>query len=217
MTEIKTKTRDTKSLLAKLMASEDINVEYRNNISTAAFNTENRTLLMPVFKDISENTTDLFLGHEVGHALFTPTGVINDVMAKGGTFKSLVNIVEDARIEKMIQSKFPGLRRNFYEGYSELMDKNFFGLNGEDVNELNFIDRINIHFKIGTRAGVEFSDEEQTYVDRIANLRSWDDTIKVSWKPFHHHQHQPIFSSYRIQSLHLRLLIRHRHQQVQYC
>ena len=180
MTEIKTKSRDTKSLLAKLMASEDINVEYRNNISTAAFNTENRTLLMPVFKDISENTTDLFLGHEVGHALFTPTGVINDVMAKGGTFKSLVNIVEDARIEKMIQSKFPGLRRNFFEGYAELMDKNFFGLNGEDVNELNFIDRINVHFKIGTRAGVEFSDEEQTYVDRIANLRSWDDTIKVS-------------------------------------
>ena len=180
MTEIKTKSRDTKSLLAKLMASEDINVEYRNNISTAAFNTENRTLLMPVFKDISENTTDLFLGHEVGHALFTPTGVIKDVMAKGGTFKSLVNIVEDARIEKMIQSKFPGLRRNFFEGYAELMDKNFFGLNGEDVNDLNFIDRINIHFKLGTRAGVEFSDVEQAYVDRIANLRSWDDTIKVS-------------------------------------
>ncbi len=180
MTEITNKSRDTKSLLAKLMASEDINVEYRNNISTAAFNTENRTLLMPVFKEISESTTDLFLGHEVGHALFTPTGVIKEVMAKGGTFKSLVNIVEDARIEKMIQSKFPGLRRNFYEGYAELMDKNFFGLNGEDVNELNFIDRINVHFKIGTRAGVEFSDEEQTYVDRIANLRSWDDTIKVS-------------------------------------
>ena len=180
MTEITNKSRDTKSLLAKLMASEDINVEYRSNISTAAFNTENRTLLMPVFKDIGESTTDLFLGHEVGHALFTPTGVINDVMAKGGTFKSLVNIVEDARIEKMIQSKFPGLRKNFYEGYSELMDRNFFGLNGEDVNELNFIDRINIHFKVGTRAGVEFNDEEQTYVDRIANLRSWDDTIKVS-------------------------------------
>ena len=180
MTEITNKSRDTKSLLAKLMASEDINVEYRNNISTAAFNTENRTLLMPVFKDIGESTTDLFLGHEVGHALFTPTGVIKEVMAKGGTFKSLVNIVEDARIEKMIQSKFPGLRRNFFEGYAELMDKNFFGLNGEDVNDLNFIDRINVHFKIGTRAGVEFSDEEQTYVDRIANLRSWDDTIKVS-------------------------------------
>ena len=180
MTDKKTKSRETKSLLAKLMAAEDINVEYRNNVSTAAFNTENRTLIMPIFKDVAESTTDLFLGHEVGHALYTPQGAINDVVKKGGSYKSLVNIVEDARIEKMIQAKFPGLSRNFYDGYSELMDKNFFGLNGRDVNDLNLIDRINIHFKIGTRAGVEFTDEEQVFVDRIAKLRSFDESIAVS-------------------------------------
>ena len=174
------KSRETKSLLAKLMAAEDINVEYRNNVETAMFNTENRTLIMPIFKDIAESTTDLFLGHEVGHALYTPEGAINDVMKKGGSYKSLVNIVEDARIEKMIQAKFPGLSRNFYDGYAELMDKNFFGLNGRDVNGLNLIDRINIHFKIGTRAGVEFTDEEQLFVDRISKLRHFDETIAVA-------------------------------------
>ena len=63
MTDKKTKSRETKSLLAKLMAAEDINVEYRNNIATAAFNTESRTLMMPIFKDVTESTTDLFLGH----------------------------------------------------------------------------------------------------------------------------------------------------------
>mgnify|MGYP003629433084 CR=1 FL=1 len=180
MLDSKIKSRETKSLLAKLMAAEDINVEYRNNINTAAFNTENRTLIMPIFKDISESTTDLFLGHEVGHALYTPQGAINDVLKKGGSYKSLVNIVEDARIEKMIQSKFPGLSRNFYDGYSELMDKNFFGLNGRDVNDLNFIDRINIHFKIGIRAGVEFTDKEQVFVDRISKLRNFDETIAIA-------------------------------------
>jgi len=180
LTDKKTKSRETKSLLAKLMAAEDINVEYRNNVSTAAFNTENRTLIMPIFKDVTESTTDLFLGHEVGHALYTPQGAINDVVKKGGSYKSLVNIVEDARIEKMIQAKFPGLSRNFYDGYSELMDRNFFGLNGRDVNDLNLIDRINIHFKIGTRAGVEFTDEEQVFVDRIAKLRNFDETITVA-------------------------------------
>ena len=174
------KSRETKSLLAKLMAAEDINVEYRNNVDTAMFNTENRTLIMPIFKDIAESTTDLFLGHEVGHALYTPEGAINDVMKKGRSYKSLVNIVEDARIEKMIQAKFPGLSRNFYDGYAELMDKNFFGLNGRDVNGLNLIDRINIHFKIGTRAGVEFTDEEQVFVDRISKLRHFDETIAVA-------------------------------------
>ena len=174
------KSRETKSLLAKLMAAEDINVEYRSNVSTAAFNTENRTLIMPIFKDISESTTDLFLGHEVGHALYTPQGAIIDVIKKGGSYKSFVNIVEDARIENMIQAKFPGLSRNFYDCYSELMDKNFFGLNGRDVNDLNFIDRINIHFKIGTRAGVEFTDEEQVFIDRIAKLRNFDETITIA-------------------------------------
>ena len=174
------KSRETKSLLAKLMAAEDINVEYRNNVETAMFNTENRTLVMPIFKDITDSTTDLCLGHEVGHALYTPQGAINDVVKKGGSYKSLVNIVEDARIEKMIQSKFPGLSRNFYDGYSELMDRNFFGLNGRDVNDLNLIDRINVHFKIGTRAGVKFTDEEQVFVDRISKLRHFDETIAVA-------------------------------------
>ena len=80
----------------------------------------------------------------------------------------------------MIQSKFPGLSRNFYDGYSELMDRNFFGLNGRDVNDLNFMDRINIHFKIGTRAGVKFTDEEQVFIDRIAKLRHWNETVEIS-------------------------------------
>ena len=178
------KNRETKSLLAKLMASENINVEYREKAETAAFNTESRTLIMPVLKDMTDAATDLFLGHEVGHALYTPQGAIKDVLEKGGLFKGVVNIVEDARIEKMIQAKFPGLKKSFYSGYTDLMERGFFDLEGKDLNELNFVDRINIHFKIGTRAGVEFSDEEMTIVNKIANLRSFHETLKVSEELF---------------------------------
>ena len=184
MTEIMIKNRETKSLLAKLMASENINVEYREKAETAAFNTESRTLIMPVLKDMTDAATDLFLGHEVGHALYTPQGAIKDVLEKGGLFKGVVNIVEDARIEKLIQAKFPGLKKSFYSGYTDLMERGFFDIEGKDLNELNFVDRINIHFKIGTRAGVEFSDEEMTIVDKIANLRSFDETLKVSEELF---------------------------------
>ena len=178
------KNRETKSLLAKLMASEDINVEYHEKASTAAFDTESRTLIMPVLKDITENATDLFLGHEVGHALYTPQGAIKEVVKKGKLFKGLVNIVEDARIEKMIQGKFPGLKKAFYGGYGDLVKGGFFDLEGKDVNEANFVDRINIHFKVGTRAGVEFTDEEMTMVDRIANQKSFDDALKISEELF---------------------------------
>ena len=71
MTEIMTKNRETKSLLAKLMASENINVEYSEKATTAAFDTEGRTLIMPFLKDISEKATDLFLGHEVGCVIYS--------------------------------------------------------------------------------------------------------------------------------------------------
>lgn len=173
--------KESKSLLAKLMASEDLHVEYSENAATASFDTESRLLTVPIFKDdMSVDATDLMLGHEVGHALFTPQGEIIEVLKKGGLYKNFVNIVEDARIEKMIQSKFPGLRPIFKNAYNELMDKDFFGTNGDDINTYNFIDRLNIHFKAGIRAGVEFSEEEMTYVKRMENLRNWEETIALS-------------------------------------
>lgn len=178
--------RNAKSLLAKLMAAEDINVEYSESASTAAFDTEGRTLIMPLLKDVSTMATDLFLGHEVGHALYTPQGRIKDILAEGGLFKQFVNITEDARIEKMIQSKFPGLRRCFFDGYTELMDKDFFGTVGNDVNSYNLIDRLNLHFKVGIRAGVEFSADEQIYVDRMDNLKTFDDAVVLARDLYDH-------------------------------
>ena len=180
------KSRETKSLLAKLMAAENINVEYREKASTAAFDTKNRTLIMPVLKDISESATDLFLGHEVGHALYTPADGIDKLRDKDNIFFGVVNIVEDARIEKMIQNKFPGLRKSFYDGYTDLINKDFFSINGKDLSTYNLIDRLNIHFKGGVRAGVEFSDEEMVFVERMENLRTFEETMKLAEDLFDH-------------------------------
>ena len=172
--------RNAKSLLAKLMAAEDLNVEYSETATTAAFDTEGRTLIMPLLKNVSDRATDLFLGHEVGHALYTPQGRIKDIAKESRRFFGFVNITEDARIEKMIQIKFPGLRRCFYDGYTELMDKNFFGTDGKDVNSYSFIDRLNLHFKAGIRASIDFSAEEEIYVNRMENLSSFDEAVDLA-------------------------------------
>ena len=189
MSEKMTK-RDSKSLLARLMAAENINVEYSETATTAAFDTEGRTLIMPLLKDVSDEATDLFLGHEVGHALYTPQGRIKDIAAEGGQFKSFVNITEDARIEKMIQIKFPGLRRCFYDGYTELIDKDFFGTANNDVNSYNLIDRLNLHFKGGIRTGVEFSADEATYVTRMENLSTFDEAVDLARDLYDHHKEE---------------------------
>ena len=128
--------RITKNNLAKLLATENINVEHRQ-VSTAAFDVKNRRLILPIWENVSNVVYDLLVGHEVGHALFTPQVEIENLCKSidennAGTVKSFLNVVEDARIEKKIKRKFNGLRKNFNRGYSELLEKNFFGIEGRD-------------------------------------------------------------------------------------
>ena len=95
---------DSKSLLAKLMATENLTVEQRK-VSTAYFDTKNRVLVVPILNnDIPAHTYDLFMGHEVGHALWTPESMSDDSEKLNVPF-GLVNIVEDSRIERKIKSR----------------------------------------------------------------------------------------------------------------
>ena len=167
--------------MARLLATENISVEFNSSINTAAFDPKNRVLIMPIFEEVSTDVDSLFLGHECGHALFTPQDSIeeiNNYRKKG--LKDLVNVVEDARIEKMMQKKFGGLRRCFYNAYTELYEKNFFGTGDTDLNTLSFENRLNLHFKVGSRLGIRFSDEEQVFVDRIDNATDWSDVVDIS-------------------------------------
>ena len=125
-------TQESKSQLAKLMAAENITVEHRK-MSTAMFDLKNRVLYCPIWKDMSGDLYDLLLGHEVGHALETPEeGWHNAVTGATGkfskNFKGFLNVVEDARIEKKIKRKFPGLRPSMVRAYGQLLERDFFGV-----------------------------------------------------------------------------------------
>ena len=111
---------EVKSQLAKLLATEDLVVEHRF-VETAQFNVNTRVLTLPRWERASNMVYDLLVGHEVGHALFTP-----DQDSPKGIPHSFVNIVEDARIEKLMKRKYPGLSKTFFKGNSELADQDFF-------------------------------------------------------------------------------------------
>ena len=149
---------ESKSLLAKLMATENLVVE-QSNVPTAFFDVKNRVLTIPVLdKNISGYLYDLFVGHEVGHALYTPeSGLIRARDLK--IPQSISNVIEDVRIEKKVKYKYPGLRSSFTKAYVELTQKDFFGTNGVDLNELNFVDRVNMHSKGGAMLGIRFDVE----------------------------------------------------------
>jgi len=169
----------SKSLLAKLMATENLIVEQRN-VQTASFDVKNRVLTVPVLdKNISGYLYDLFMGHEVGHALYTPL----DGLMKAHEEKipsGIMNVVEDARIEKKVKNKYPGIRSSFIRAYRELIEKDFFGTAGTDLNDLNFIDRVNLYTKGGATQGIKFTPYEQTLVHMIEGTETYDDVMRVA-------------------------------------
>jgi len=171
---------NTKSLLAILLASENLTVEH-GNFPTASMDVKNRVLRLPIWKEMSGSLYDLMVLHEVGHALYTPEdGWHASASNKGNGYKSFLNVVEDARIERKIKDKYPGGRRSFTEGYLDLIKKDFFGLSGVELEELNLIDRINLHFKGGTLHDIEFSDEENEFVEKVKNTVTWADVVRVT-------------------------------------
>lgn len=170
----------SKSVLARLMAAENINVQH-GNVPTAYFDLANRTLMLPRWKDMDGYMYDLLCGHEVGHALDTPSEGWHHNVKTNPALKSFLNVIEDARIEKRIKRKFPGLAASFATAYRELYERDFFGIKKiEDLNELNLIDRINLHFKLGMHVIVPFTDEEREFVRETANAEKWEQVVDIA-------------------------------------
>ena len=165
-------------MLAKLLATENLVVEHDGSAKTASFDTENRVLKLPLLKTENENVYNMFCAHEVGHALQTPQYWKNDI--PDDVPSDFINVVEDVRIEKFIQNKFPGLRVDFSKGYDYLNESNFFSIKDTDLSKLSLIDRINIHFKLGVRAFVPFTEDEQVYVNAVDEADTWDKVLLVS-------------------------------------
>ena len=131
--------------IAKLLATEDLTVRHSNTARTASFDTKSRVLTLPVYLVSDDDVHDMMTGHEVGHALWTDAKQLEKALMRDYN-KDILNVVEDARIEKKIKKRYPGIVRNFIAGYRILEDKGFFYDSVALINEMQFIARLNLHF-----------------------------------------------------------------------
>ena len=168
--------KEIKGNLARLLATENLVVEHRN-CSTASFDVDRRVLTLPNWDKASDTVFDMLVGHEVGHALFTPNEDWRDI---ADCPKDFVNVIEDARIEKLMKRKYPGLRKSFAGGYKELNDRDFFAILDEDLNNFSLIDRINLHFKVGASALIPFSIEEKVFVARTDVAETFEEVLDIA-------------------------------------
>jgi hypothetical protein len=165
---------EIKSQLAKLLATEDLVVEHKK-VETACFNVHTRVLTLPLWDKASNTVYDLLVGHEVGHALYTPD---EDWLKEYRIPTQFVNVVEDARIEKLMKRRYAGLAKTFYSGYKELAEQDFFQIEDENIDNMNLADRANLYFKIGNFTQVLINPgEENEIVNLIADSETFADVL----------------------------------------
>jgi hypothetical protein len=168
---------EIKSQLAKLLATEDLVVEHKK-VETAQFNVHTRVLTLPMWEKASNTVYDLLVGHEVGHALYTPDEDWTDKVKVPPQF---VNIVEDARIEKLMKRRYPGLAKTFFNGYKELAEDDFFQIADEKIDEMNLADRANLWFKIGNFTDILIERGEETeIINQIADTETFPEVLTAA-------------------------------------
>ena len=173
---IKLESFKDKSTLVKLLAEEDLQVTYKK-VPTAHFDVNAREIVLPIWKDKSESVMDMMSLHEVGHALWTPLDLIEKGQ-KQEVKHSFLNVLEDVRIEKMIQEKYLGSKKIFKKAYDELLKKDFFGINEKDLSKLNLIDKINMHYK--HVPNIPFEDNELEWVEKANQTKTADDVLNLA-------------------------------------
>lgn len=175
----------SRSIFAKILAKETLILKVSAKAKTASIDLRKRVLTLPDW-DVSEELDSLLISHEISHALYTPekdwTDFIQSFPDNQQAYAgSILNIVEDARIEKMIIRKYPGLKRSYIKGYEELV--NVFGWFGSKMKP-NFINRINYYFKAvvsgNQKSKFPFDAFEQSYLDRIAKLEDFSDVMSMT-------------------------------------
>jgi len=169
---------DSKSQLAKLLATENITIEH-NNVATASFDVANRVLTLPIFKVKNKHVYDMLITHEAGHALHTHCDDWSEI-GKDEKLRMAVNVLEDTRIDKLMQSQYPGVIEDYKKGFDVLNDSNFYSLDDNNINDLSILDKINMRSKSLDRLDIDFSDEELEWVKKTDNIKSFDDVLKLA-------------------------------------
>jgi hypothetical protein len=170
---------EQQGMLAKLLAKENVRVQH-GNYTTAYFDVKHRVLSLPLWQNKGKNVYDLLCGHEVGHALYTPTnGHARFHDALPGVPFSICNIIEDIRIERMVQDTYPGLSSTFRAAYAQFVADDFFGIKGKDLASLNVADRLNIHAKTRGAVQVPLTPSELAIYDKAMAAQTFGDVLRV--------------------------------------
>ena len=177
-------TTHSTDVFARLLAAENLAVVHDASAETASFDLDSRVLTLPVWDTMSGHVYDMLVSHEVSHALHTPLEGGKKELDAAGANASLVqhyiNVVEDVRIERMIQAKFPGLRPDYKAGRQWMKD-NIMGDVLADVanGKAHSIDHVNLFAK-GMLDATDLTADEMAMYDRCYACETFDEVVALA-------------------------------------
>ena len=177
-------TTHSTDVFARLLAAENLAVVHDASAETASFDLDSRVLTLPVWDTMSGHVYDMLVSHEVSHALHTPLDGWKKELEAAGANASLVqhyiNVVEDVRIERMIQAKFPGLRPDYKAG-RQWMKTNIMGDVLADVanGKAHSIDHVNLFAK-GMLDATDLTADEMAMYDRCYACETFDEVVALA-------------------------------------
>jgi len=177
-------TTHSTDVFARLLAAENLVVVHDASAETASFDLDSRVLTLPVWDTMSGHVYDMLVSHEVSHALHTPLeGWKNELEAAGANaslVQHYINVVEDVRIERMIQAKFPGLRPDYKAG-RQWMKQHIMGDVLADVanGKAHSIDHVNLFAK-GMLDATDLTADEMTMYDRCYACETFDEVVDLA-------------------------------------
>ena len=177
-------TTHSTDVFARLLAAENLVVVHDASAETASFDLDSRVLTLPVWDTMSGHVYDMLVSHEVSHALNTPLEGWKKELEAAGPNASLVqhyiNVVEDVRIERLIQAKFPGLRPDYKAG-RQWMKKHIMGDVLADVanGKAHSIDHVNLFAK-GMLDATDLTADEMTMYDRCYACETFAEVVDLA-------------------------------------
>lgn len=186
------------SIIAKILASENVMLAIQENLPTASFDLNSRIIRIPRYMFDDEEFTTMVIAHEVAHCLLTPRDDWKDWIRKikedpnitdeqKKYAKSCLNIIEDVRIDKLIQRKYPGLKKYYQKSTKFIVSTDFFHIKKKNkpLHQLSFLNRVCVYSKCDVYNtvhfyGVKFSDLETEYLKKIYAAETFQEVCDLA-------------------------------------
>jgi hypothetical protein len=205
MSKIK-KTTAVFDMVARALAKEDL-IIMRGNYRTASIDMKSRIMRVPDWAELDQDLAECMRGHELSHALHTPSTFNHDLVEYEGMskkdlkngLKDCFNIVEDGRIENLLKRKYPGYKKIFIRAYKKMFARGFFGSTDiEEINSYYFHDRLNYLLKCGDQHASKLlhtKEESRLYFD-ILSMNTFEESYELSIRLYNMIKNEAIDISY---------------------